>query len=426
MAERADVGERLGAVKLSQARLLCVELNAFKMKYAIIIPDGAADEPQESLGGKTPLQAAHTPNMDRVATTGVVGRANHMPASLPAGSDVGNLSLLGYDPFEYFTGRAPLEAAAQGIELGPRRLGRPLQSGHDRRPDDARFHGRPHLDRRSDGLLETAQEKIAGDPSITVRSNSFPASATATCLLYRGEKLPALSRATPAPRPARPDRQIRARRLSARPGQRRALRTHGRQRRAFRDHPVNAARKAAGKRRSHQRLAVGPRPAPRLRAFADVYGPRGAMITAVDLLRGMAALIGWERIEVPGATGYLDTDYAAKAAMASRPSTNTISFASTSKPPTKPRTKAAATRKSKRSKKSTGTSSARCVDALQTHGDYRIMVSPDHPTPLRTKIHSHGTVPVAIAGTGIKADEFKSYGDTVAANSKLASTKAGN
>src|SRR6185503_3580521 len=87
------------------------------MKYAIIIPDGCADEPQESLGGRTPLDAARTPHMDAIATAGVVGRANNVPASLPPGSDVATLSLLGYDPLVYFTGRAPLEAAAQGIPL---------------------------------------------------------------------------------------------------------------------------------------------------------------------------------------------------------------------------------------------------------------------------------------------------------------------
>src|SRR5579872_486689 len=88
------------------------------MKYAIVIPDGVADEPQESLGGKTPLQAANIPNMNALAAAGVVGRANHVPPSLPAGSDVACLSLLGYDPLANFTGRAPLEAAAQGIALG--------------------------------------------------------------------------------------------------------------------------------------------------------------------------------------------------------------------------------------------------------------------------------------------------------------------
>src|SRR6187402_1058365 len=89
------------------------------MKYAIVIPDGCADEPQASLGGKTPLQAAHTPAMDAIARAGVVGRSNNVPDCLPAGSDVANLNLLGYDALANFTGRAPLEAAAQGIQLGP-------------------------------------------------------------------------------------------------------------------------------------------------------------------------------------------------------------------------------------------------------------------------------------------------------------------
>src|SRR5947209_20199535 len=89
------------------------------MKYAIVIPDGCADEPQDSLGGKTPLQAAHVPNMDRVARAGVVGRANNVPASLTPASDVATLSLLGYDPLEVYTGRSPLEAAAMGLRPGP-------------------------------------------------------------------------------------------------------------------------------------------------------------------------------------------------------------------------------------------------------------------------------------------------------------------
>ncbi|MBN1588680.1 MAG: phosphoglycerate mutase, partial [Pirellulales bacterium] len=89
------------------------------MKYAIIIPDGCADEPQESLGGKTPLEAAQLPAMDDVAASGVVARATFVPDVLPPGSDVANLSLFGYDPLKYYTGRAPLEAVAQGIQLGP-------------------------------------------------------------------------------------------------------------------------------------------------------------------------------------------------------------------------------------------------------------------------------------------------------------------
>ena len=89
------------------------------MKYVIVIPDGCADEPQESLGGKTPLQAAHKPNMDRIAQQGVVGRSNNVPQPLTPASDVATLSLFGYDPLAVYTGRAPLETAAMGIPLGP-------------------------------------------------------------------------------------------------------------------------------------------------------------------------------------------------------------------------------------------------------------------------------------------------------------------
>src|SRR4051812_41422927 len=89
------------------------------MKYAIIIPDGCADEAQEALGGKTPLQAARTPNMDRIARDGVVGRSNNVPMPLTPASDVATLSLFGYDPLQVYTGRAPLETAAMGIPLGP-------------------------------------------------------------------------------------------------------------------------------------------------------------------------------------------------------------------------------------------------------------------------------------------------------------------
>src|SRR3954451_354846 len=89
------------------------------MKYVIVIPDGCADEPQAALGGKTPLQAAHKPNMDRIARTGVVGRSNNVPPTLTAASDVATLSLFGYDPQAVYTGRAPLECAAMGLQLGP-------------------------------------------------------------------------------------------------------------------------------------------------------------------------------------------------------------------------------------------------------------------------------------------------------------------
>ncbi|HKD37551.1 MAG TPA: phosphoglycerate mutase, partial [Pirellulales bacterium] len=156
------------------------------MKYALIIPDGAADEPQESLGGRTPLQAAATPAMDEIARSGVVGRANHVPPSLPAGSDVACLSLLGYDPLANFTGRAPLEAAAQGIALGPsdwavrcnlvtveNQVMRDFTAGHVSTEEASE-------------LLATAQERLGSD-----ELQFYPGVSYRNLLIFRGEKQPA-------------------------------------------------------------------------------------------------------------------------------------------------------------------------------------------------------------------------------------------
>ena len=188
------------------------------MKYAIIIPDGCADEPQESLGGKTPLQAANIPAMDAVAAAGVVGRANNTPEALPAGSDMANLSLLGYNPLEHFTGRAPLEAAAQGIELGPDDWAVRCNLVTDRRPGDEELHRRPHLLGRGGRTDQDGPGKARrrAAPVLSGRELSEPAG-----LSRRGPAGAVLAR-HPHHAAPRPDRQVGAGRLSPRAGQRSA------------------------------------------------------------------------------------------------------------------------------------------------------------------------------------------------------------
>src|SRR5262245_2352859 len=284
------------------------------MKYAIIIPDGAADEPQESLGGKTPMQAARTPAIDEVVRLGVVGRSNNVPPSLPAGSDVACLSLLGYNPMEHFTGRAPLEAAAQGIELGPddwaircnlvtieNQTMRDFTAGHIS-TEEAR------------ALLATAQERLISESTGNARLEFVPGVSYRNLLLYRGAGRPAPfssdTRATP-PHDLT-DKSV-LNDYPRGPGSDLLNELMSESVAVFAEHPVNAARRKRGEFPATNIWLWGLGRTPTLRPFADVYGiQRGAMITAVDLLRGLAALVGWRRIEVPGATGYLDTDYAAK------------------------------------------------------------------------------------------------------------------
>lgn len=386
------------------------------MKYAIIIPDGCADEPQDSLGGKTPLEAAAIPAMDEIARLGVVGRANHVPASLPPGSDVANLSLLGYNPLEHFTGRAPLEAAAQGIELGPddwaircnlvtveNQSMRDFTAGHIS-TDEARE------------LLATAQEKLGSDVLQFVPGVSYR-----NLLLYRGAKSKAPfstdTRATPPhdltdksvldDYPRGPGSALLNKLMSDSVA-------------LFADHPVNVRRRAQDKLPATNVWLWGLGRTPKLAPFREIYGLGGAMITAVDLLRGLAALIGWKRIEVPGATGYTDTDYAAKGRYAVEALKENDIVCVHVEATDEASHEGDAAAKIKALEEIDRHIVAPVHAALKQLGDYRILVTPDHPTPLRTKTHSHGAVPLAIAGKGIAPDEFTTYDDPTAARSKLA------
>ncbi|HZZ29752.1 MAG TPA: cofactor-independent phosphoglycerate mutase [Pirellulales bacterium] len=386
------------------------------MKYAIIIPDGAADEPQDSLGGKTPLQAAHTPAMDAVVQAGIVARSNNVPPSLPASSDVACLSLLGYNPLEHFTGRAPLEAAAQGIELGPEdwaircnlvtvenQIMLDFTAGHIS-TDEAKQ------------LLATAQEKLGNE-----QLQFYPGVSYRNLLVFRGAKKAApFSQDTRATPPHDLTDKTVLDDYPRGPGSDLLNHLMSDSVNLFADHPVNKVRRAQGHPAATNIWLWGLGRTPRLSPFEKVYGVRGTMITAVDLLRGLAALIGWQRIEVPGATGYIDTDYAAKGRYAiealSRTDVICVHVEATDEASHMGNT----TEKIKALEQIDQHIVAPLHAALKKQGDYRILISPDHPTPIRLKTHSHGFVPVAMAGAGIQPDSAATYDEIAAGESKLA------
>ena len=386
------------------------------MKYAIVIPDGAADEPQEELDGKTPLEAANTPAMDALAAAGVVARACHTPKQLPAGSEVGNMSLLGYDPLENFTGRAPIEAAAQGIELAEEdwAIRCNLVTVEDQTMRD--FTADHISTEEATELLATAQEALGGNGLEFVPGVSYR-----NLLLWRGAEQPAPftmdMRATP---PHDLTDQTILDDFPRGPGSDVLNRLMATTVEIFKDHPVNKKRIADGKLPATNVWLWGIGKAPKLQPFAEAYGPQGAMITAVDLLRGLASLVGWQRIEVPGATGYTDTDYAAKGRYAVEALDNVDLICVHVEAPDEASHEGDCATKVKAIEEIDRHVVAPLVEKLKSCGDHRIMISPDHPTFLSTKTHTHGNVPVIIAGAGIEADEFTSYGDTNAANSTLA------
>lgn len=386
------------------------------MNYVIVIPDGAADEPKDELGGKTPLEAASTPAMDAIVERGVIASACHTPHSLPAGSEVGNMSLLGYDPLTNFTGRAPIEAAAQGIELAEDdwAIRCNLVTVQDQRMKD--FTADHISTEEATELLKTAQEELGGEglefiPGVSYRN----------LLIWRGAQRPAPftmeMRATPPHDltdksvlddfPRGPGSDVLNNLMTATTE-------------LFADHPVNQKRIAEGKLPATNVWLWGIGKAPKLQPFTEAYGPQGAMITAVDLLRGLASLVGWKRIEVPGATGYTDTDYAAKGRYAIDALNEVDLICVHVEAPDEASHEGDCAAKVKAIEEIDRHVVAPLTEALVKAGDWRMMISPDHPTFLSTKTHTHGDVPVAMAGQGIEPDEFTAYGDTNAAKSALA------
>jgi 2,3-bisphosphoglycerate-independent phosphoglycerate mutase len=386
------------------------------MKYALVIPDGCADEPQESLGGRTPLAAATIPAMDALAAAGVVGRANHVPAALPAGSDVANLSLLGYNPNQYFTGRAPLEAAAQGIQLavGDCAIRCNLVTIEDQTMRD--FTADHISSEEAAELLTTLQAQLGG-----VNLEFVPGVSYRNLLIYRsqGEAAPFTSDTRATPPHDLTDKSV-LDDYPRGPGSTFLNQLMTESIAIFADHPVNVRRRQQGRLPATNVWLWGQGSAPRVPLFADVYGKTGAMITAVDLLRGLARLIGWRTIEVAGATGYLDTDYAAKgrAAIAAIDETDLICVHVEA--PDEASHEGNVQAKVKALEEIDLHIVGPLHQALAAQGDFRMMVSPDHPTPLRTKTHSHGAVPFAIAGAGVPPDKFETYDEAAAAQSQLA------
>lgn len=386
------------------------------MKYAIIIPDGCADEGQESLGGQTPLEAADVPAMDAVAAAGVVGRANHTPAHLPAGSAVANMSLLGYDPVANFTGRAPLEAAAQGIQLGENdwAIRCNLVTIEDQVMKS--FTAGQISSSEAKQLLASAQQTIAPPDYEFIPGVSYR-----NLLIHRVSRAaaPFSNDTRTTPPHDLTDKSV-VDDFPRGPGSHVLNELMTRSVELFRDHPVNQARRAAGNLPATNIWLWGLGRRPALRPFEEVYGKRGAMITAVDLLRGLAALLGWERIEVPGATGYLDTDYAAKGRYAidalDRVDIVCVHVEATDEASHEGNAEAKV--------EALGQIDRHIVaplhDALQGRGDYRILITPDHPTFLRTKTHTHGDVPFCLCGSGVERDKAVTYDDVAAAKSDLA------
>lgn len=389
------------------------------MKYVIVIPDGCADEPVAELGNRTPLQAANIPNMDRVAKAGVVGLANNVPPSLTPASDVATLSLFGYDPLQVYTGRAPLETAAMGIRLGPDDWA--IRCNLVYAPDGhMRDFTAGHIS-SEDGkeLIHALQKELGGQELDGGVLEFHPGVQYRNILVWRGRSAssPLAGTITQAPHDI-PDKPV-ADYLPKGPGAALLQKVMVASQAILGPHPVNQRRIAEGKKPATQVWLWGQGKAPRIEPFRAVYGRSGAIISAVDLVRGVGVLLGWHRIDVPGATGYLDTNYANKGKYAVEALGAFDLVCVHVEAPDEASHEGRAAEKVRALEQIDEHIVGPLLSALPRYRDYRILIEPDHRTTLRTRAHAHGPVAFAAAGTGIAADAAASYDEPTAVTTGL-------
>lgn len=377
------------------------------MRYALVIPDGAADRPHPDLDGRTPLEAATLPAMDRMAREGYAGRAVTVPEGMPPGSDVANLALLGYNPSACYTGRAPLEAAALGIELGPDQAvfrANTVTLTDGRMVDYAAGHIPTEQSRR---LIEEMTERldlpgVHLHPGVAYRHLAV-FDAMARCIPERSPPHDILDQPAGAHHPVGGAAQ-------------RLLALEARTVQLLAQHPINETRRAAGEPEVTQLWLWGGGVMPELPPFVERWGVRGGLISAVDLLRGIAALAGLERIDVPGATGYYDTDYAGKGRAALACLARAPYVCVHVEAPDEAGHAGDAAEKVRALEAIDREIVAPLLAEAEASGDLRVLVSPDHATPLAFRTHDRDPVPFALWGAEVEAAPAEAYTESALAD----------
>lgn len=361
------------------------------MKYVVVLCDGMADYPVPALGGKTPMMVAKKPHIDALAAKAEVGLVRTVAPGLKPGSDVANMSVLGFDPHRFYTGRSPLEAASIGIDMKDSdvSLRTNLVTLSDK---DEPFADKVIEDYCADDisteearqLIEAVQAAFGGGEYDFYTGVSYR-----HCLIWHGGTTE-LGNMTP---PHDITGKVIGPHLSTAETARPLLEMMEKSFDLLKDHPVNKARVAAGRRPANCIWLWGEGKRPALQPFEALYGIKGGMVSAVDLLKGIANCAGMEVAEVPGATGYIDTDFEGKAKAALDLLTrNDLVYVHFEAPDecghrNEPENKV----------KAIEMIDSRVLpileEGLEQYEDYKILLLPDHPTPIVTRTHASDPVP---------------------------------
>ena len=364
------------------------------MKYAVILYDGMADYPVPQLGGKTPMEVAKKPLFDAMGKKGEVGLVKTVVDSLKPGSDVANLSVLGFDPTVSYTGRSPLEAVSIGVKLNDTDV--TLRCNLVTLSDDEKYEDKTMID-YSAGDISTADAEILikavqehfGNDTFTF----YPGVAYRHCLLWHNGTT---DLGTMTPPHDISDRVI-GKYLSTSENAAELIKMMKESYDILSAHPLNKERVKKGLRPANSIWLWGEGTKPRLGTFYDTYGLHGTMISAVDLLKGIGICAGMNVPGVEGATGYIDTNFEGKAKCAADALANGSDFVYLHFE--------APDECGHRAEPENKVRSIELIDEqvlpivmaeLEKHGDYKIMILPDHPTPIVTKTHARDAVPFMI------------------------------
>ncbi len=377
------------------------------MKYAIIIPDGAADMPLQALDGKTPFEIAQKPHIDSISQAGRQGTVATTPPGYSAGSDVCSMSLLGYDPNQYHPGRAPLEAAAMGLDIVPGdwvfRCN--LITVLNQNIVD---HSAGHISPKEGRKLIEDFAKFSAEQGLADGLTFYPGVSYRNIMVDRsGRSYEELNATPPHDVPGEP---MKKHLPKGGPHAQRINDLITASQAFFENHEINITRKEIGESpATHVWLWGHGTPQP-IESFQNRFGPQGAMITAVDLLAGIAALIGWDRLDVPNITGYHDTDYAAKGRYACDALDGYDIVCVHVEAPDEASHQADAATK------------LASIEAIDTHvvgpvlnklksfeDGWRVLLLPDHYTCVETRKHDPTPPPFCIAGTGVKGHLRKKF-----------------
>lgn len=364
------------------------------MKYVVVLYDGMADYPVPALGGKTPMMCAKKPVFDSLAQKSIVGLVKTVDDSLKPGSDVANMSVMGFDPLKYYTGRSPLEAVSIGVKLCDDDV--TLRCNLVTLSEDEPYENKTMVDYSAGDISTAEAHEIMKSVEEHFGSDKFayyPGVSYRHCLVVHGGTVD-LGNMTP---PHDISGKVIASHLSQSENAKELIAMMKESYDFLKDHPVNRKRIAEGKRPANSIWLWGEGKKPMLPSFESLFGLKGAVISAVDLLKGIALSSGMDAPEVEGATGYIDTNFEGKAqaAVDELESGKDFVYIHFEAPD----------ECGHRNEPENKVRSIELIDervlplllkALEKYDDYKIMILPDHPTPIVTMTHARDPVPFMI------------------------------